>query len=126
VDRPFFSELAAYLRLERPPALSTPECFVVLPRCDGRETAERSRDAQHLSLSPSHLGLFPGAAASAPSYFCNRTRQCWDEPAGALMALLGHVTPEMTTTGLDVARLAQAREYVSGRQPQGMSASSMN
>ena len=39
VDRPFFSELAAYLRLERPPGLSTPECFVVLARCDGWETA---------------------------------------------------------------------------------------
>ena len=30
VDRAFFAELAAYLRLERPPGLSTAECFVVL------------------------------------------------------------------------------------------------
>jgi integrase/recombinase XerC len=30
VDRAFFAELAAYLRLERPPGLATPECFVVL------------------------------------------------------------------------------------------------
>ena len=30
VDRTFFTELAAYLRVERPPGLQTPECFVVL------------------------------------------------------------------------------------------------
>src|SRR5258708_28780412 len=30
VDPAFFAELAAYLRLERPPGLATPECFVVL------------------------------------------------------------------------------------------------
>ena len=30
VDRVFFSELAGYLRPERPPGLPTPECFVVL------------------------------------------------------------------------------------------------
>jgi site-specific recombinase XerD len=30
VDRAFFTELAAYLRLERPAGLGTPECFVVL------------------------------------------------------------------------------------------------
>lgn len=30
VDRPFFRELAAYLRLERPPGCPTSECFVVL------------------------------------------------------------------------------------------------
>ena len=30
VDRAFFAELAAYLRVERPPGLGTPECFVVL------------------------------------------------------------------------------------------------
>jgi site-specific recombinase XerD len=29
-DPAFFTELAAYLRLERPPRLATPECFVVL------------------------------------------------------------------------------------------------
>ena len=30
VDRPFFTELAAYLRAERPSDCATPECFVVL------------------------------------------------------------------------------------------------
>ena len=30
VDRPFFSELAVYLRTERPVGCATPECFVVL------------------------------------------------------------------------------------------------
>ena len=30
VDRPFFTELAAYLREERPAGCATPECFVVL------------------------------------------------------------------------------------------------
>ncbi len=30
VDRPFFTELAAYLRQERPPGCATPQCFVVL------------------------------------------------------------------------------------------------
>lgn len=30
VDAAFFTELAAYLRWERPPGLSTPQCFVVL------------------------------------------------------------------------------------------------
>jgi len=30
VDAAFFAELADYLRHERPPRLSTPECFVVL------------------------------------------------------------------------------------------------
>ena len=30
VDRAFFTELASYLRVERPQGLSTPECFVVL------------------------------------------------------------------------------------------------
>ncbi|WP_201406906.1 tyrosine-type recombinase/integrase, partial [Mycobacterium intracellulare] len=30
VDAAFFTELAAYLRWERPPGLATPQCFVVL------------------------------------------------------------------------------------------------
>ncbi|MDC4452276.1 tyrosine-type recombinase/integrase, partial [Acinetobacter baumannii] len=30
VDAAFFTELSAYLRLERPPGLATEECFVVL------------------------------------------------------------------------------------------------
>jgi hypothetical protein len=30
VDRAFFTELAGYLRVERPPGCPTPECFVVL------------------------------------------------------------------------------------------------
>ncbi|OOK70403.1 putative transposase [Mycobacterium kansasii] len=30
VDAAFFTEVAAYLRLERPAGLSTPQCFVVL------------------------------------------------------------------------------------------------
>lgn len=30
VDAVFFTELSAYLRLERPPGFVTPECFVVL------------------------------------------------------------------------------------------------
>jgi integrase len=30
VDRAFFAELTAYLRVERPPGCATPECFVVL------------------------------------------------------------------------------------------------
>ena len=30
VDPAFFTEVSAYLRWERPPALATPHCFVVL------------------------------------------------------------------------------------------------
>ena len=30
VDAAFFTEVAAYLRWERPPGLATPQCFVVL------------------------------------------------------------------------------------------------
>ncbi|ETZ60098.1 phage integrase family protein [Mycobacterium sp. MAC_080597_8934] len=39
VDAAFFTELAAYLRWERPPGLATPQCFVVLR---GRRPVHRS------------------------------------------------------------------------------------
>ncbi len=41
VDRAFFAELAGYLRVERPPGLRTPECFVVSSCCAARRRGGR-------------------------------------------------------------------------------------
>jgi integrase/recombinase XerC len=76
VDRAFFAELAAYLRTERPPALLTPECFVVLrgptAGCPITEAGLRSIFRYHRARS--------GAARSAPTASATPTGPTWPGP----------------------------------------------
>ena len=53
IDRPFFTELAAYLREERPPGLLTRECFVVL---HGPTTGQALTEAGLRSVFRHHRG----------------------------------------------------------------------
>ena len=82
VDQAFFTELAAYLRLERPPGLATPECFVVLR---GPTTGAPVTEAGLRSLFRRHREA-SGAARVRPhrpaAHLRDRTRRppaliCW-------------------------------------------------
>lgn len=95
VDPAFFSECAAYVRTERPPGCRTPECFVVLrgPTTEAPLTEDGLRKIFRTHRDRS------GAMRVRP----HRLRHTYGTElvnAGmslqALMALLGHRTPEMT------------------------------
>lgn len=114
VDRAFFSELAAYLRLERPPGLSTPECFVVLrgPTA-GRgmtEAGMRSVFRYHRSTS--------GATRVRP----HRLRHTYGSELAAagidllvLRDLMGHASPETTAGYVHLSTEHVAAEYAAAR-----------
>lgn len=114
VDAVFFTELSAYLRLERPPGLATQECFVVLR---GPTHGSPVTEAGLRSLFRRHRVL-SGATRVRP----HRLRHTYGTElasAGidlmALRELMGHVSPE-TTAGyvhLSVAQLAA--EYGAAR-----------
>ncbi len=70
VDPAFFAELAAYLRLERPPGLATPECFVVLR---GPTAGAAVTEAGLRSLFRRHR----------EAYLRDRARRGGHRPAGA-------------------------------------------
>ncbi|GAF46559.1 putative transposase [Rhodococcus wratislaviensis NBRC 100605] len=95
VDAVFFTELSAYLRLERPPGLVTPECFVVLR---GPTVGAPVTEAGLRSLFRRHREL-SGAGRVRP----HRLRHTYGtELASAgidlmvLRELMGHVSPETT------------------------------
>ena len=118
VDRAFFSELAAYLRLERPPGLPTPECFVVLrgPTA-GRAMTEagmRSVFRYHRSTS--------GATRVRP----HRLRHTYGSELAAagidllvLRDLMGHASPETTAGYVHLSTEHVAAEYAAARAVMG-------
>jgi integrase len=64
VDPAFFTELAAYLRLERPPLLAIPECFAVLR---GPTTGAPVTEAGLRSLFRLHTAMSGAAGPPAPA-----------------------------------------------------------
>jgi len=114
VDRPFFTELAAYLRHERPPGLATPECFVVLhgPTAGNHltEAGLRSVFRHHRSTS--------GAVRVRP----HRLRHTYGTELAAagidllvLRELMGHVSPETTAGYIHLSNEHVAAEYAAAR-----------
>jgi site-specific recombinase XerD len=114
VDAAFFTEVAAYLRSERPPGLATPQCFVVLrgPTMGAPVSAAglRSLFRRHRELS--------GAARVRP----HRLRHTYGTElasAGidllALRALMGHVSPETTARYVHLSVEQLAAEYGAAR-----------
>jgi integrase/recombinase XerC len=114
VDAAFFTELAAYLRWERPPGLATPQCFVVLR---GPTTGAPVSEAGLRSLFRRHREL-SGATRVRP----HRLRHTYGTElasAGmdllALRALMGHASPETTARYVHLSIEQLAAEYGAAR-----------
>lgn len=114
VDAAFFTELAAYLRWERPPGLATPQCFVVLR---GPTTGAPVSEAGLRSLFRRHREI-SGATRVRP----HRLRHTYGtelSAAGidllALRALMGHVSPETTARYVHLSIEQLAAEYGAAR-----------
>jgi site-specific recombinase XerD len=114
VDSAFFAELAAYLRLERPPGLGTPECFVVLrgPTAGGPVTEAGLR-----SLFRRHRDAC-GAGRVRP----HRLRHTYGTELAAagldllaLRELMGHTSPETTARYVHLSIEQLAAEYAAAR-----------
>jgi site-specific recombinase XerD len=110
IDRPFFSELAAYLRTERSGGYTTPECFVVLRGpTEGRPLTE----AGLRRIFRTHR-----ASSGAPRVRPHRLRHTYGtELASAgldllvLRELMGHVSPETTAGYVHLSPETLADEY---------------
>ncbi|ORX15744.1 integrase [Mycobacterium xenopi] len=114
VDAAFFTEVAAYLRWERPLGLATPQCFVVLR---GPTAGAAVSEAGLRSLFRRHREL-SGAARVRP----HRLRHTYGTElasAGidllALRALMGHVSPETTARYVHLSIEQLAAEYGAAR-----------
>jgi integrase/recombinase XerC len=114
VDAAFFTEVAAYLRWERPPGLATPQCFVVLR---GPTAGAPVSEAGLRSLFRRHRVL-SGATRVRP----HRLRHTYGTElasAGidllALRALMGHVSPETTARYVHLSIEQLAAEYGAAR-----------
>ncbi|HET6954178.1 MAG TPA: tyrosine-type recombinase/integrase [Acidimicrobiales bacterium] len=114
VDRAFFAELAAYLRLERPPGLSTPECFVVL---HGPTTGRAMTEAGMRSAFRYHRAT-SGALRVRP----HRLRHTYGTELAAagidllvLRDLMGHASPETTAGYVHLSDEHLAAEYAAAR-----------
>jgi site-specific recombinase XerD len=114
VDQAFFTELGAYLRLERPPGLATPECFVVLrgPTAGApvTEAGMRSLFRRHRQAS--------GAIRVRP----HRLRHTYGTELAAagidllaLRELMGHSSPETTASYVHLSIEQLAAEYGAAR-----------
>lgn len=114
VDPAFFSELAAYLRLERPPGVATPECFVVLR---GPTAGRPVTEAGLRSLFRRHRESC-GTVRVRP----HRLRHTYGtELASAgmdllvLRELMGHSSPETTARYVHLSIEQLAAEYGAAR-----------
>jgi integrase/recombinase XerC len=110
VDRPFFTELAAYLRVERPPGLGTPECFVVLA---GSTAGQPMTEAGLRSVFRHHRST-SGAVRVRP----RRLRHTYGTELAAagidllvLRDLMGHASPETTAGYVHLSAEHLAAEY---------------
>ena len=114
VDQPFFTELAAYLRGERPAGLLTPECFVVL---HGPTTGQALTEAGLRSVFRHHRRT-SGALRVRP----HRLRHTYGTELAAagidllvLRELMGHVSPETTAGYVHLSNEHVAAEYAAAR-----------
>jgi site-specific recombinase XerD len=114
VDRMFFDEVAAYVRLERPVGCRTPECFVVLrgPTTGGAVTEAGLRKVFRVHRSRT------GATRVRP----HRLRHTYATELAAagidllvLRELMGHVSPETTAKYVHLAPEALAAEFAAAR-----------
>lgn len=114
VDAAFFAELVAYLRDERPPRLSTPECFVVLR---GPTTGAPVSEAGLRALFRRHREA-SGATRVRP----HRLRHTYGTELAAagidllaLRELMGHASPETTSRYVHLSVEHLAAEYTAAR-----------
>ena len=114
VDGAFFAELTAYLRLERPPGLATPECFVVLV---GATAGQPMTEAGLRSVFRHHRGT-SGAVRVRP----HRLRHTYGTELAAagidllvLRDLMGHASPETTAGYVHLSPEHLAAEYAAAR-----------
>ena len=77
VDRAFFAELAAYLRVERPPGLVTPECFVILAGATAGGRSRRPDCAASFAITDGPR-VRPGCARTGCA---TPTAPSWQPPA---------------------------------------------
>jgi integrase/recombinase XerC len=117
VDGAFFTELAAYLARERPPGLSTPECFVVLR---GPTSGQAMTEAGLRKIFRSHRAS-SGAARVRP----HRLRHTFGTELAAagmdllvLRELMGHASPETTAAYVHLSIETLAAEYARAREGQ--------
>lgn len=114
VERAFFAELAVYLRVERPPGLATPECFVVLR---GPTAGAALTEAGVRSLFRRHRAS-SGAVRVRP----HRLRHTFGTELAAagidlvvLRDLMGHASPETTARYVHLSDEHLAAEYAAAR-----------
>jgi len=114
VDRAFYTELATYLRIERPAGCQTPQCFVVLrgPTAGGPLTEAGLR-----RIFRTHR-----ARADTPRVRPHRLRHTFGtELATAgidllvLRELMGHASPETTARYVHLSAATLAAEYAAAR-----------
>lgn len=115
VDRPFFSELAAYLREERPPECATPQCFVVLR---GPTAGQALTEAGMRRIFRTHRAR-SGAVRVRP----HRLRHTYGTELAAagidllvLRDLMGHASPETTGRYVHLSVETLAAEYAAARK----------
>mgnify|MGYP003538060141 FL=1 len=114
VDRAFFTELACYLRTERPPGCSTPQCFVVL--------RGPTRGAPVTEAGLRHVFRIHRDRAGVPRVRPHRLRHTYGtELASAgidlvvLRDLMGHASPETTAGYIHLSVETLAAEYARAR-----------
>jgi site-specific recombinase XerD len=115
VDRPFFTELAAYLREERPAGCATPECFVVLR---GPTAGQPLSEAGMRRIFRTHRAR-SGAGRVRP----HRLRHTYGTELAAagidllvLRELMGHASPETTGRYVHLSAETLAAEYAAARK----------
>jgi len=115
VDRPFFTELAAYLRDERPADCATEQCFVVLR---GPTAGQPLTEAGMRRVFRTHRAR-SGAARVRP----HRLRHTYGTELAAagidllvLRDLMGHASPETTGKYVHLSAEKLAAEYAAARE----------
>lgn len=115
VDRAFFSELAAYLREERPADCATTQCFVVLR---GPTAGQALTEAGMRRIFRTHRAR-SGAVRVRP----HRLRHTYGTELAAagidllvLRDLMGHASPETTGRYVHLSVETLAAEYAAARE----------
>jgi integrase/recombinase XerC len=114
VESAFFTELATYLRTERPAGCATPECFVVLR---GPSTGGPVTEAGLRRIFRTHRAR-AGTARVRP----HRLRHTYGTELAAagidllvLRELMGHASPETTAGYVHLSAATLAAEYETAR-----------
>jgi len=118
LDESFFTECAAYLRVERPPGCASPECFVVLR---GPTAGQAMTEAGLRRIFRTHRER-SGATRVRP----HRLRHTFGTELAAagvdllvLRELMGHASPETTARYVHLSADTLAAEYAAARSVMG-------